>query len=119
MCMRPTGASKISCSAKGRRPRRRVRPNATANQETDSERVVGQDQYEMNRSDKPATLAAAALLRDLLTDDPKYRQLWMMRARRPGRAALSQAAVAEVIANHLWEAGERPDSEVGLARDLK
>lgn len=59
------------------------------------------------------------LLRELLANDARYRQRWQVRARRVRQADLSQAAIAEVIANYLWESGERADTETSLARDLK
>ena len=62
--------------------------------------------------------ATGALLRDLLAADPRYRRLWRARVKR-AHSDLSQAAVAEVIALHLWDCGERSDSATSLARELK
>lgn len=62
--------------------------------------------------------ATGALLRDLLTADPRYRRLWRARVKR-ARSELSQAAIAEVVALYLWDSGERSDSTTSLARELK
>jgi hypothetical protein len=35
------------------------------------------------------------------------------------RETLSQSAAAQVIAEHLWDSGERSDAETGLPRGLK
>jgi hypothetical protein len=59
------------------------------------------------------------LLRELLVNDPHYRRRWQAKVKRMRVADLNQAAVAEVIADHLWDVGERADTETGLARDLK
>lgn len=64
-------------------------------------------------------LATGALLHELLVNDPRYRRTWLMRARRVRGGELSRAAVAEVIASHLWEVGERPDTNIDLPRELK
>jgi hypothetical protein len=64
------------------------------------------------------TAAVGALLRDLLTFDPRYRQLWHRREARH-RSELSQAAVAKVIEEYLWDSGERNETLLYLARQLK
>ncbi|MEW2145287.1 hypothetical protein AB0869_20995 [Micromonospora vinacea] len=66
----------------------------------------------------PPAGAVAALLRDLLTIDPRYRQLWRERAGRD-HGRLNQAAVARVVELHLWDTGEREESSTALARQLK
>ncbi|MFD7028749.1 hypothetical protein ACFWAR_12020 [Streptomyces sp. NPDC059917] len=64
--------------------------------------------------------ATAAVLRQLLLQRVEYRDRWTPLARRSGpTAGVSQAAVAEVIALHLWETGERPDTDRALPRALK
>jgi hypothetical protein len=59
------------------------------------------------------------VLRDLLANDARYCRLWQTKAKRMRQTDLSQAAVAEVVADYLWESGERADTEINLARDLK
>ncbi|MFE3581208.1 hypothetical protein [Streptomyces vinaceus] len=65
--------------------------------------------------------ATGGLLRQLLTERPAYRIRWERELRRaPGPAsAPSASAVARVLALHLWDSGERPDTETDLARRLK
>ena len=64
--------------------------------------------------------SAARLLQALLLQREGYLNRWQrFRNRASGTGTLSQAAVARVIAHHLWESGERPDTEVSLPRDLK
>src|SRR5689334_21179259 len=69
---------------------------------------------------KPLTRGAAsgALLRELLVADPRYRRLWRRRVARD-RTELSQAAVAKVIEEYLWDSGERSEDVTRLARQLK
>ncbi|MFJ6755159.1 MULTISPECIES: hypothetical protein [unclassified Streptomyces] len=71
--------------------------------------------------DRPANARATAeLLQQLLLQRVEYRDRWARLARRSGASAgVSQAAVAEVIALHLWETGERPDTDTALPRALK
>lgn len=64
------------------------------------------------------TAATGALLRDLLTLDHRYRRLWHRREARH-RSELSQAAVAKVIEEYLWDSGERDEHLLHLARQLK
>ncbi|MEU7603961.1 hypothetical protein [Streptomyces sp. NPDC041003] len=59
-------------------------------------------------------------MQQLLLQRVEYRDRWVRLARRSGASAgVSQAAVAEVIALHLWETGERPDTGTALPRTLK
>ena len=69
---------------------------------------------------KPRDRSAAtgALLRDLLSFDPRYRRLWRWRVTRD-RSELSQAAVARVIEEYLWDSGERSENLSHLARQMK
>jgi hypothetical protein len=64
------------------------------------------------------TATTGALLRDLLAFDPRYRRLWRRRVARD-RSELSQAAVAKVIEEYLWDSGERSEDLLHLARQLK
>ncbi|HEU5159786.1 MAG TPA: hypothetical protein VFU43_22515 [Streptosporangiaceae bacterium] len=50
--------------------------------------------------------------------DPHYRRLWRQHIKRD-HTALSQAAVAKVIEEYLWESGERSENSTGLARQMK
>jgi hypothetical protein len=59
------------------------------------------------------------LLREFLLSRPGYRRRWQAQTERRRSDDVSQAGVARVIALHLWESGERPDSEFTLPRDLK
>jgi hypothetical protein len=60
------------------------------------------------------------LLQALLLQRPAYADLWQQ-SRRRGLTGevLSQSAVAQVIAEHLWSSGERSDTETDLPRRLK
>ncbi|MEU5988565.1 hypothetical protein ABZ806_06285 [Spirillospora sp. NPDC047418] len=64
--------------------------------------------------------ATGRLLVSLLVQSGPYRRRW---ERRLGRSqpdgALNKAAVAKVIAEHLWDTGERPDTDSRLARKIK
>jgi hypothetical protein len=62
--------------------------------------------------------AVAALLRELLVGDERYRRQWQKYSRRRS-SSLHQAAVAQVLALHLWDRGERSDAAVSLPRELK
>ncbi|MFG2617228.1 hypothetical protein ACGFXC_06355 [Streptomyces sp. NPDC048507] len=73
-----------------------------------------------------AAAAAGELLRHLLTDRPHYRAAWEREQRRVRRGPAAHAgtgpgasAVARVLALHLWETGERADTETDLPRRLK
>jgi hypothetical protein len=63
--------------------------------------------------------AVGELLQSLLSERDEYRVVWSRHQRRTSGSALNQAAVAQVIALHLWESGERPDSQERLPRILK
>ncbi|MFZ5872172.1 MAG: hypothetical protein ACOYXW_16790 [Actinomycetota bacterium] len=60
---------------------------------------------------------AAELLRHLLTERPAYAQRWRAHARQAG--SLNQAAVAQVLAMHLWETGEADERDDTVPRRLK
>lgn len=64
--------------------------------------------------------ATGELLHALLLQRPVYASQLQRRQRRGlSRDVLSQSAVAQVIAQHLWDSGERSDAETGLPRGLK
>lgn len=63
--------------------------------------------------------AAAAYLRTLLHQPGPYRDRWLRHVRRASKGEVNQAAVAQVLAEHLWDAGEVPDTEQDLPRRLK
>ena len=62
--------------------------------------------------------ATGEFLRELLVSEPRYRRLWRKRVARD-YTGLSQAAVAKVIEEYLWDSGERSENTTGLARQLK
>lgn len=69
---------------------------------------------------KDRVQVAAELLQSLLIQRDSYAYRWQKCQRRatvPG--TLNQAAVAQAIAQHLWDSGDRPDSEISLPRSLK
>lgn len=64
--------------------------------------------------------ATGDLLQALLVQQTAYASQWQRFQRRSlAREVLNQSAVAQVIAEHLWDSGERSDSETGLPRELK
>lgn len=65
------------------------------------------------------TLAAGLLLKELLIANPQYRRRWKSLVKRERDDEPSQAAVAEVLALHLWDSGERADTQTSLARGLR
>lgn len=64
-------------------------------------------------------LTAADLLRDHLLTDAACRRKWQSRAARTRRGTLNQAAVAQVLAEWLWDHGEEQEDDVLLPRRLK
>jgi hypothetical protein len=72
----------------------------------------------MGAPSREVIAATGNLLCELLTSDPNYRRLWQRRVTRD-HAVLSQAAVAKVLEEYLWDSGERSDSLTELARQLK
>jgi len=71
---------------------------------------------EQRRSDLTET---AAYLHELLVRPGKYRTLWEQRVDRPSELSINEAAVARVLAEYLWESGERPDTDTDLPRRLR
>lgn len=65
------------------------------------------------------TLTVADLLRHHLLTDPRCRRRWQSRASRSRRGSLNQAAIAQVLAEWLWDNGEELESDVLLPRRLK
>lgn len=61
---------------------------------------------------------AGAYLSRLLTENALCRARWTPYVHRAG-GPLSQAAVARALAMHLWDYGERPDSDTDLPRRLR
>jgi hypothetical protein len=56
----------------------------------------------------------------VLLESAPYRELWRRQQFRSSLSgALSQAAVARVIANHLWASGDRPEADRSLPRKSK
>ena len=64
-------------------------------------------------------VAAARLLWMLLEEKPQYRRLWLARVERDRDSDINLAAVSRVLSEYLWEAGERPDTDLDLPRDIK
>jgi hypothetical protein len=64
------------------------------------------------------TSEAGRYLCDLLTEHGPYRRRWEHRAGRVRSGTVSQAAVARVLAEYLWETGEHDESDQ-LPRNLK
>ncbi|MCL6538089.1 MAG: hypothetical protein K6T28_05855 [Acidothermus sp.] len=62
---------------------------------------------------------AAAYLRRLLNEPGPYRRRWQQHALRLRGNSINQAAVAQVLARRLWEAGERDEEHADLPRELK
>lgn len=64
--------------------------------------------------------AAGLYLRTLLAEPGTYRRRWLRHVRRSSpRADISQAAIAQVLAEHLWDTGEVDDHDCELPRRLK
>ncbi len=63
--------------------------------------------------------AVAVLLTELLAHTPAYRTRWQHHARRLSGQTVHQGAVAQVLAEHLWDSGEVPDTQTDLPRRLK
>jgi hypothetical protein len=71
-------------------------------------------------TDQDRAQSVAHLLEKFLLERDDYAKLWQncqKRARPVG--ALNQAAIAQVIAEYLWDTGERLDTETDLPRILK
>lgn len=64
-------------------------------------------------------LASGQRIHTLLRDDPTYRRQWERHAVHHRGSAVHQGAVALVLAQHLWDTGQAPDSDRQLPRRLK
>lgn len=64
-------------------------------------------------------LTAADLLRHHLLTDAACRRKWQNRAARTRRGTLNQAAVAQVLAEWMWDQGMEQEHDVLLPRRLK
>lgn len=63
--------------------------------------------------------AAAGYLRELLAQQGRYRRRWEQHAVRPRRGEITQLAVAEVLAQHLWNYPRVSGDGDVIARQLK
>jgi hypothetical protein len=63
--------------------------------------------------------AAALHLRVLLLRQGAYRERWETYAHDIKPGEINQSAVCQVIAQYLWDTGERSESDIGLPRKLK
>lgn len=63
--------------------------------------------------------AAARRLQELLCDHVQYRSRWERYALQHRGAAVHQGAVAMVLAAHLWDTGQSPETDQALPRRLK
>lgn len=63
-------------------------------------------------------LRTAALLCQLLREEPSYRRRWTRHTHQSGRG-VHQGAVTHVLAEHLWATGVEPRSNLALPRQLK
>jgi hypothetical protein len=61
----------------------------------------------------------AAVLTQLLAGGEEYRARWLRSMRRRSSGSVHQGAVAQVIAEYLWESGQAPEGDVDLPRRLK
>lgn len=64
-------------------------------------------------------MSVADLLRHHLLTEPRCRRRWRARASRSRPGEVNQSAVAQVLAEWLWESGEADASDVLLPRRLK
>jgi hypothetical protein len=64
-------------------------------------------------------VAAARYLRELLLRPGRYRQLWESRAERTRPGAINHLAVADVLAQHLWNSPRAAGSSDVLPHQLK
>jgi hypothetical protein len=75
---------------------------------------------EQTVTDTGRAQSVAQLLEKLLLEREEYAERWQYCQRRARPAgALNQAAIAQVLAEHLWDTGERSERETDLPRILK
>jgi hypothetical protein len=72
-----------------------------------------------NEREKRGRRAAARHLRMLLLRQGAYRERWEAYAHDITPGQVSQSAVCQVIAQHLWDEGERSEGDTRLPRKLK
>jgi hypothetical protein len=72
-----------------------------------------------NESQKRGQRAAARQLRMLLLKPGPYRDRWETYAHDITPGEISRSAVCQVIAQHLWDKGERSEADMRLPRKLK
>lgn len=65
------------------------------------------------------TATFGQVLSRILLEDPRCRRQWVQHGVRTTRSALHQAAIARVLAQWLWEAGEVDETDRDLPRRLK
>jgi hypothetical protein len=65
------------------------------------------------------SVPACRELRALLAEVPAYRSRWQGYVRRSSRQDVHQGAIAQVLADHLWETGEVAETQTDLPRRLK
>lgn len=81
---------------------------------------ASQSRHSPAASQQDRVRVAAELLQSFLLQREPYASRWQEYQRRvPVPGTLNQAAVAQVIAQQLWDSGERPESEISLPRSLK
>ena len=79
---------------------------------------MAHDESETAEERRRALVKVAEYLAELLRDEP-YRADWLVYARRPRPGQISQAAVAQVVANYLWDTGLADEHDRNLPRELK
>lgn len=70
-------------------------------------------------ADPLTPMTTADILRHHLLTDVTARRKWQSRASRTRRGTLNQSAVAQVLAEWLWDNGEEHEDDVLLPRRLK
>lgn len=72
-----------------------------------------------NQSRQQAIKATSELLYHLLKTELRYRRRWQSAGRRFRSNEPAPAAIAQVLAEYLWDSGERADTELDLPRQLR
>lgn len=99
-------------------------PVATVRLPTDASNLHTPTDVDNRLTPAPLELVTASpetsrALREILSTDLRCRRRWQRHARRSAHTTLHQAGVATVLALHLWEIGEVPESQRTLPRRLK
>jgi hypothetical protein len=55
----------------------------------------------------------------VLSQPGPVRERWERRGRSSGTGTINLSSISRVVAEHLWDAGERPDTDLALARSIK